>query len=215
MKTDQSIMLISNGSKRSDRMNRFCFENREYLSGQRSAWSADPDRLKRIKPLGPFSGRTAFTLIETGIALFLLTACLAALAQLHTILISQQNRIDTAETARLQLQNILEIISNTPADSIASGNFSKEKYQNIVANTLPDGEIRFETVPLVFKNENKIADPADDDQKSDVKKTGSETSAKPSEKSETITAHLFQVTVSWSDGIGRPRRSLSLTRLLP
>lgn len=157
--------------------------------------------------------RRAFTLIEMGVGVFLLSICMLMLAQIRTVLISQQLRMDTAETARLQIQNIFESLGDLPDEKIAAQNFDKEKFIKLTANTLPGGEISFEVTPLIFKplpkNEAtpkpapKSYEKKSDEKKSDQKKITPD-----------VEATVFRITISWSDGINRPRRSLSLARIL-
>lgn len=131
--------------------------------------------------------RRAFTIIEVVVAVFLLAACLVAYAQLRTTLITQQSRLNTTDVARLQLQNVFEIIGKLPPDELRKGDFSAFNIESLIANTLPAGEIKFEVTPVVFRDQQDGE----------------------------VTVHLLKSTVFWEEKAGHPKRSLSLVRLIP
>lgn len=168
-------------------------------------------RFTRLHPSRKRPDRRAFTIIETGVGIFILSVCMIMLAQLRTVLITQQLRMDTADTARLQIQNIFELLGDLSDEKIAAQNFDKDKFIKLAANTLPRGEITFEVTPLIFKA-NPQNDPVQKPAPEAVPKKSGLSDQKKS--SESVEAAVFRITVSWSDGEKRPRRSLSLVRIL-
>lgn len=150
--------------------------------------------------------RRAFTILEIVVSIFLLFSCFTVFAQLRSALISQQQRFDSADIARHQLQNVWEILANESDEAILSGSFKKERVESLVTATLPQGKIEFKVVPLVFhtKGQTDLA-PAPDKEKSPK--------GQPADGK--VTVHLVQAIISWEGGANQPRRSKILSRIMP
>lgn len=217
-------------------------------------------------------GRPGFTIIEVAVTVLLLAVCLTAFAQLRSVLVAQQQRMSSMYIARSQLQNVFEILGDIPAEAFLSGDFSRENVDKLVANSLPEGKLEFEILPLVFQQKKDVQEieisqnesPNQIDPSVNLSNESSQSAEKPilleepvhpdeienlsnldslsnsgktadnndslpdqSEESansngqknenlsDSVTVHLLKATISWNDGVARPRRSLSLVRILP
>ncbi len=159
------------------------------------------------RPIGHCSERLrrrAFTMIETSVSIVLLVACVVMFTELRSTVILLRQRGDIAETAEMELQNIMVLIKDIPDDALLSGKFDLAPLQELVANKLPEGQIKFESVPLTFRGESGKTLPNDGkpDGKTDHKFKTTE-----------VTIPMLRVIISWDNGAGLPRRSLDMVRL--
>ena len=133
------------------------------------------------------SERPAFTMIEVLAAVFLLTACLTAFGQLRVMMTREERKTAITDIAQRQLRNVWERLDAVSESDLIAENFAKEPFETLAANTLPNGELKFEILPITFHGE----------------------------KSGDVILHQARLTVSWDDGPGRPRRAAALSRILP
>ena len=129
---------------------------------------------------------SGFTVVELAVSICVITVCFVAFAQLVVMTSRQRYSGHTYRAAVDQLNNIVEQLSDIPPERRATGDFDSAPYELLVERALPGGRIGFE------------CDPVPDDL----------------ETGQGRELRVFKTTVSWSDGEHRPRRSVSLSRLI-
>lgn len=148
----------------------------------------------------------------------MLSLCLVAFAQVRSIMIGERLRLGTTEQARGQLRNVLELLADVPKEAFVAGTFPRKEVDTLVANSFPNGKLTFEVIELVFRPEvqTPLTPPAvTDPSTSDVSKPGQTRDPSGKNRSESrVTVSCVRVTLSWSNGSGKPARSVTLTKML-
>jgi len=132
--------------------------------------------------------RDGFTLVEISAAIAVLAVCAILFAQLVALTTSVRLAERTQKTAVDQMQNILERLATVPPEKLAAGDFDTGSFDTGRFDRASAESLIERSLP-----EGKVA--------FDTKKIAPD-------------SVVFTVTVSWSDGEGKPRREIAMFRLL-
>lgn len=128
-----------------------------------------------------FSGFTTFELIA---AIFMVSVCMVAFAQLVSGTLGYRQTRQTTQAANDQLLNVLEMLDREEPERLKNLDFDKQPYEMLLANSLPGGKVAFSIKPFPDgQGENSPKDSA-----------------------------LLEVTVNWDVGEKRPSRELILVK---
>ena len=152
----------------------------------------------------------AFSMLETSVGIFILSACLVAFVQMRTMTLGERLRLHTVEQARVQLVNVLELLGDVPQKEFIAGTFPRKEVDTLVGNSFPDGQLKFEVVKIVFEPEEKQPGTT-------LNTAAKKESDKPPKKAvqPEVTVHALRATLTWYDGPSKPRKSVTLTKILP
>ena len=127
---------------------------------------------------------SGFTTFELVAAIFIVTVCMVAFAQLVFSTSEYRRARQMTQAAQDQLLNVLEMLDREEPGKLKNLDFDKQPFENLLADSLPGGKIAFAVKPFPADASGNI--PPD--------------------------SALLEVTVTWDAGEKRPPHSLALVK---
>lgn len=91
---------------------------------------------------------SGFTIFELVAAIFMVTVCMVAFAQLVFSTSEYRRARQTTQSAQDQLLNMLEMLDREEPEKLKNLDFDKQPFETLLAHSLPDGTVAFSVKPF-------------------------------------------------------------------